>query len=83
MRILVFAGSLRKKSVNKKLATVISGKLDVLGAEVDFADFSEFDMPLYNGDLEAADGLPAGTQELANRISAADAIVIVSQLLAE
>lgn len=78
MRILVFAGSLRKDSVNKKLATVIAGKLDVLGAEVDLADFREFEMPLFDGDLEVLEGIPAGTQELADRIAIADAIVIVS-----
>ncbi len=78
MRILVFAGSLRKESVNKKLANLIAGKLDALGADVDIADFREFDMPLFDGDLEVSDGIPAGTQELAKRITAADAIVIVS-----
>jgi NAD(P)H-dependent FMN reductase len=78
MRILVFAGSLRKESVNKKLANLIAGKLDALGAGVDVADFREFDMPLFDGDLEVSDGVPAGTQELGKRITAADAIVIVS-----
>ncbi len=78
MRIRVFAGSLRKESLNKKLATLIAGKLGVLDVDVDFADFKEFDMPLFDGDLEVSDGIPAGTQELAKRITAADAIVIVA-----
>ena len=78
MRLFIFAASLRKDSFNKKLATLIAGKLKGLGAEMDHADFREFDMPLFDADLEASDGIPAGTQALANRISAADGTIIVS-----
>ena len=78
MRLFIFAASLRKDSFNKKLATLIAGKLEGLGAEMDHADFREFDMPLFDADLEASDGIPAGTQALANRISAADGTIIVS-----
>jgi len=78
MRIFIFAASLRKGSLNKKLASLIAGKLETYGVEVDHADFRAFDMPLYDGDLEASAGIPAGTQALADRISAADGTVIVS-----
>lgn len=78
MRILVFAASLRKASLNKKLAALIRQKLEAAGAEVDFADLGDFPMPLYDGDLEASAGIPAGTSQLADRISGADGIVIVS-----
>ena len=46
--------------------------------ERDLAKFREFEMPLFDGDLQAADGVPAGTQQLANRIGASDGVVIVS-----
>ena len=46
MRILVFAGSLRKESFNKKLATIIAKKIGKLGVEVDYPDFREFLMPI-------------------------------------
>lgn len=78
MRILVFAASLRKESLNKKLAVLISQKLDTAGVEVDHADFGDFPMPVFDGDLEASDGIPAGTRKLADRILGADGIVIVS-----
>ena len=78
MRILVFAGSLRKESLNYKLAEIISSKLQKIGVEVDLAKFREFEMPLFDGDLQATDGVPAGTQQLANRIGASDGVVIVS-----
>ena len=38
----------------------------------------EFDMPLFDGDLQSASGIPDGTQKLADRISTADGLVIVS-----
>ena len=78
MRLFIVAASLRKESLNKKLAGLIATKLESLGADVDHADFRDFDMPLFDGDLEASDGIPAGTQALADRISASDGIVIVS-----
>ena len=78
MRLLVFAASLRTGSLNKKLAVLIARKLEAAGAAVDHADFREFDMPLYDGDLEASAGVPAGAKELGDRILAADGIVIVS-----
>lgn len=78
MRVLVFAASLRKASLNLKLAKVIVKKLEASGVSVDHADFHDFDMPLYDGDLQDSEGLPPGTQELAKRIEAADGVVIVS-----
>ena len=78
MRILVFAGSLRKESLNHKLAEIISSKLQKSGVEVDLAKFREFEMPLFDGDLQTTDGVPGGTQEFANRIAASDGVVIVS-----
>ncbi len=44
------------------------------------ADVTEADLnlPLYDGDLEAAEGIPASVQKLADQIKEADAIVISS-----
>ena len=78
MRILVFAASLRKESLNKKLAVLISQKLEASGVEVDHADFRDFQMPVYDGDIETSDGIPAGTRRLADSILGADSVVIVS-----
>jgi len=35
--------------------------------DVDLADFREFDMPMYDGDQEARDGIPAGVREFIRR----------------
>ena len=58
MRALIFAGSTRSDSLHRKLARAAAEKLRGRGVEVTLADLREFPMPLYDGDLEAADGLP-------------------------
>ncbi|MEM6730318.1 MAG: NAD(P)H-dependent oxidoreductase [Myxococcota bacterium] len=78
MKVFAMAASLRSASQNKRLIAAAKTALDELGHTTDVADFGEFTMPLYNGDLQEADGIPAGTQALAERISAADAVVIAS-----
>ena len=76
MRVLVFAGSLRKASWNKKLAALAAEEARAAGAEVDLADFREFELPVYDGDLEEASGVPAGGQAPAGRIAAAQALIV-------
>lgn len=77
MKILVFGASLRKDSYNKKFAARASEVLKKMdGVQVDLADFREFEMPVYDGDLEESIGIPEGAKKLIQRISEADAIVI-------
>ncbi|MGD9865125.1 MAG: NADPH-dependent FMN reductase [Pseudodonghicola sp.] len=69
--LLGIAGSLRRDSANRKL---MREALRLFGpAEVAEADLR---LPLYDGDLEEAEGIPAPVQALADRIAAADAVVI-------
>ena len=53
MKILMFAGSTRKESYNRKLAQAAAKMAAQQGAEVTLLDLSDFDIPLYNADLEA------------------------------
>ena len=78
MRLLAFAASLRRGSWNRKLLDCAARVVRSRGAEVDIAEFAEFDVPLYNGDVEQGDGVPAGAQEFGRRISAADGLLLVS-----
>ena len=71
LRLLAFAASLRRDSWNRKLVGLAAGLAREAGAEVDVAEFREFDMPLYDADLQALSGIPAGASELARRIGAA------------
>ena len=76
--VLVFAASMRAESLNRKLAVLAARAAAAYGASVDFASMRDFEVPLYDGDLEAAQGIPAGAAALRDRLLAADAFVIAS-----
>ena len=76
MRILVFAASLRSASLNRKLAALAAERLKAHGADVDHADFREFEAPIYDGDLEAASGIPAGARAFNDRVKHAAGFAI-------
>lgn len=56
--LLVFAGSTRQQSFNRKLAHATAALARDAGATVTLLELSDFDIPLYNADLEAQ-GTPA------------------------
>jgi chromate reductase len=53
MRLLVFAGSTRLQSFNRKLASASAALAREAGAEVTHIELGDFDVPMYNADLEA------------------------------
>ncbi|HUL59749.1 MAG TPA: NAD(P)H-dependent oxidoreductase [Anaeromyxobacteraceae bacterium] len=78
MRILAFAASLRRGSLNRKLLGLAAAIARAAGAEVDVAEFREFELPIYDGDLDASSGLPPGGLELKRRLGRADAVLIAA-----
>lgn len=72
-RIVTMSGSLRQRSFNRRL---LKEALKTFGP----ADVTEADLrlPLYDGDLEEAEGVPSAVKTLAGQISDADGIVISS-----
>jgi len=69
--LLTISGSLRKGSYNRMLlanASQAFGPATVLEADLN--------LPLYDGDLEANEGIPSAVQTLVDQITKADAIVI-------
>jgi NAD(P)H-dependent FMN reductase len=77
-RILVFAGSARRDSLNKKLARAAAQLAREAGAEATFVDLDEFPIPLYHGDLESASGMPENARRLRELFLAHDALLIAS-----
>lgn len=78
LRVLVLGASLRSGSTNARLATLVARMLTDAGANVDLAAMREFDMPLYDGDLETERGLPDGALALRDRLERCDAFVLSS-----
>ncbi|MCU4651628.1 NAD(P)H-dependent oxidoreductase [Roseibacterium sp. SDUM158016] len=70
-RLLGIRGSLRKGSYNRKLMLEAARLFD----PAEFVD-ADLRLPLYDGDLEDAEGIPAAVQMLADQIASADAVVI-------
>lgn len=52
-KLLVFAGSTRQASFNRKLAHAAADLARAAGAEVTLIELADFDIPIYNADLEA------------------------------
>ena len=77
-RILVFAGVLRAASFNKRLARLAADRLVARGLDVDYADFREFEMPLFDQDVLDAHGFPPGAVAFSRRLAAADAFLVAS-----
>ena len=63
MKLLVFAGSTRQQSFNRRLAAVAAAMGRDAGAEVSHIELADFDVPMYNADLEAR-GTPADVLQL-------------------
>jgi len=63
-KILAFAGSARRESVNKKLVIAAAEMARGQGAQVTLVDLADYEMPLYNGDLEEKAGVPDATARL-------------------
>ncbi len=63
-RILAFTGSLRKDSYNKKLVAVAAKGARNAGAEVRLIDLADYPLPVFDQDLEAAQGLPENATRL-------------------
>ncbi|KEF08314.1 MULTISPECIES: NADPH-dependent FMN reductase [Streptomyces] len=78
IRVLVFGAALRTGSTNARLASLAAGLVADSGAEVDLARMRDFAMPLYDGDVEDAEGLPPGALALSERIGQCHAFVISS-----
>ena len=77
-RILVFAGSARRDSLNRKLARAAAEAARAAGAEATFVDLQDYPMPVYHGDLEAAEGMPANGMRLRELFMQHDALLIAS-----
>ena len=74
MKIFCLATSLRKDSYNKKLIKLCA---DYCGKEhdVEFADFTDFDLPLYNQDAQESEGIPENAKKFGQKLVSADKII--------
>lgn len=74
MKILAFAGSNSKNSINKKLATYASSLFQF--KEVEIADLNDYELPLFGVDYEEAYGIPQKAIDFAAKVDQSDLIII-------
>lgn len=77
-RILAFAGSARRESLNRKLLNFVCQAAQTAGGEVTLIDLNDYSLPLYHGDLEDAQGLPKNAQTLVSLIQQHSGLLIAS-----
>jgi NAD(P)H-dependent FMN reductase len=77
-RILVLAGSARLDSLHRKLARQTVETLRSAGVDATLADLRDFPMPIYDGDLEAGQGLPTAAKALKELARRHDGFAIAS-----
>ncbi len=73
-RILAFAASNSKKSINKKLVEFTIQQIE--DAEITFLDINDFEMPIYSIDREEETGIPELALRFKETIKNSDGIII-------
>lgn len=74
MKILAFAGSNSRKSINKQLVSWVATQFP--NGAITILDLNDFEMPLFGVDYEAEQGIPQLAHDFASHIDAADLILI-------
>ncbi len=77
-RILAFAGSARKDSLNKKLLKIAVEGAQAAGADVTLVDLADFELPLFSQDLESEMGMPDIAGKFKRLMIAHDGFLIAS-----
>jgi NAD(P)H-dependent FMN reductase len=78
LRVLVFSASLRKDSLNTRLAKLAAQTVMKFGGTADPVSMSEFDCPSFNQDLVPEGSYPPGAEKLKEKLLANDAFIIAS-----
>ena len=76
LRLLVLSGSEREGSFNKRLAAAAGQAAQAAGAHVAPLDLRALALPLYDGDIEKAQGVPDGARTLRDALLACDAVLL-------
>jgi chromate reductase, NAD(P)H dehydrogenase (quinone) len=74
MKLIAFAASSSRSSINKKLVTYAASLLE--GAEVELLDLNDYELPLFSVDKEQELGQPQLAQDFLAKLASADALMI-------
>lgn len=74
MKLLAFAASNSRKSINKQLVSYAASLVE--DAEVEILDLNDYELPLYSEDKEQEIGHPDKAKAFLSRIAASDVVMI-------
>jgi chromate reductase, NAD(P)H dehydrogenase (quinone) len=74
MKLLAFAASNSRKSINKQLVTYAATLVD--GAKVEVLDLNDYELPLFSVDREQELGHPELAKAFMAKVAASDAVMI-------
>lgn len=77
-KILAFAGSARRDSLNKKLVRIAAEGASLAGGQVNVVDLRDYPMPLFDQEHEAEHGLPDAARKFKDLMLAHDGFLIAS-----
>jgi NAD(P)H-dependent FMN reductase len=76
-KIIALAGSLRSQSFNKQLVQQAAKYAEAAGAEVQYIDLADFNIPLFSEDLEA-EGTPSDVNDLKALFAQSQGVLLAS-----
>ncbi len=76
VQLLAISGSERAGSFNRRLVDAATQAARARGAQVEHIDLRALALPLYDGDLEQASGVPDGARRLRDALRRADGVLL-------
>lgn len=78
VKFLALSGSTRPGSVNTMLAAAMTNRAEGAGADAQQISLKDYPAPLYDPELEGAEGVPQAITDLYDLIASQDAVFIAS-----
>lgn len=77
-RAITICGSLRRDAINEVLRRHMSQRLREAGVEVTDLDLKDFEMPIFNQDIEDAGNTPEAAKRLADMFRTYDIVLVIT-----
>jgi chromate reductase len=77
-KLIALSGSARRGSLNRAVLATAAIAASSAGAEITLVDLNDYELPLFNQDLEDSDGLPDAAKRLKALFRASDGFILTS-----
>ncbi|MEL6298234.1 MAG: NAD(P)H-dependent oxidoreductase [Pseudomonadota bacterium] len=77
-KLAFISGSIRTDAAHVKLAQLACKTAGDMGADAHYVDLADYELPIYNGDLEQAEGVPENAKSLAEKLAGFGGVFIAS-----